>query len=38
VRALDINLAAEPYRNDLPIVLVLVALACGVLGLTGWNA
>ncbi len=38
MRALDINLSAEPYRNDLPIVLVLVALACGVFGLTGWNA
>ena len=38
MRAIEVNLAAEPYRNDLPIVALLIALAVAAFGLTGWNA
>lgn len=38
MRALEINLAADPYRNDTPLVALLVTLALAAFGLSGWGA
>jgi Tfp pilus assembly protein PilN len=38
VRAIEINLATEPYRNDLPLASLLLALALVAFGMTGWGS
>lgn len=38
MRALEINLAAEPFRNDLPLAALLLALAALAFGMTGWGS
>lgn len=37
MRPIEINLAAEPFRNDLPILVLLLALGAAALGVTGWE-
>lgn len=38
MRGLEINLAAEPYRNDMPFAVLLVLLGAVAFGLTGWGS
>ncbi len=38
MRAIEINLAADPYRNDLPLATLLLTLAALAFGMTGWGS
>lgn len=37
MRSVEINLAADPFRNDAPLAAALLALALAAFGFTGWN-